>query len=291
MDISIGVVGLGFVGDALKNGFEHFGVNDISIYDPKIKGSTIDDVIQADIVFVCVPTPMRKGGAIDDTIVGSVLSQLNEKEYNGVIVIKSTLLPTSVREFRRFYSSLRITTNPEFLTERRAREDFINTEWILLGGDKDDVALLKSLYLFVYRNAPQDIVYAEVTAESAVMAKYMTNAWFSVKVSLMNEYYQLWNILIDKDMVSGNWDDVVNAFSLDKRVGPTHLQVPGPDDDFGFGGRCFPKDLNALMNLAKMNGSSAKVMAAAWNDNSEYRQNKDWLTIDGAVSEDYVEET
>jgi len=242
MDKSIGIIGLGFVGDALKNGFEYFGVTNIAVHDPKILGSTISRVIDKDIIFICVPTPMCKGGAIDDSIVQNVLRELETEHYSGVAVIKSTLLPTSVCKFRKWFPTLRIVTNPEFLTERRAREDFINTEWILLGGDKDDISLLKELYLFVYRNAPQDIMYAEVTAESAMMAKYMTNVWFSVKVSLMNEYHQLWNILTDKDMVSGDWDDIVRAFSLDSRVGPTHLQVPGPDGDFGFGGKCLVGD-------------------------------------------------
>lgn len=289
MDTSIGVIGLGFVGDALKNGFEHFGVTDIAVHDPKIE-SSVDDVIGKDIIFICVPTPMKMGGNIDDSIVHEVLRELESRKYSGVAVIKSTLLPTSVNKFRKWFPTLRIATNPEFLTERRAREDFINTKWILLGGDNCDTSILKRLYSFVYRDSPHAIMYAEISAEAAMMAKYMTNVWFSVKVSLMNEFHELWGKLQDDGEISGSWHDLVNAFALDERVGPTHLQVPGPDGDYGFGGKCFPKDLNALMALSREMGSSTKVMAAAWNDNVDYRANKDWLTIDGAVSEDYVED-
>lgn len=233
MKISIGIIGLGFVGDALKNGFQHFGISDIKQYDPKICGTSYDDVLDTDVAFVCVPTPMKNGGSIDDTIVDDVLNELSHRHYAGLVVIKSTLLPTSVSKFINQYDRLRIATNPEFLTERRAREDFINTEWIILGGDKNDIAMLKELYKYVYRNARQNIEYAEITAEAAMFVKYMTNTWFAVKVSLMNEYYQLWSMLGNDE-----WDKVVGAFSLDKRVGPTHLQVPGPDRDRGWGGKC-----------------------------------------------------
>lgn len=290
MNKKIGVIGLGFVGDALKNGFEHFGITDISFYDPKIQESSMDDIINADIVFVCVPTPMKTGGSIDDSIVDKVLLDLNDRKYGGIAVIKSTLLPTSVRIFTKKYSNLRIATNPEFLTERRARQDFIDTEWVIIGGDQESCRQIRDLYEFVYRDASQHIEYAEVTAEIAMMAKYMTNTWFSVKVSLMNEYNQIWNCLRDSDRVLGDWDDLISAFSLDKRVGPTHLQVPGPDGDRGFGGKCFPKDLNALMSLCTRTGTNCDVMKSAWNDNLIYRKDKDWLNIDGAVVEDYVEE-
>lgn len=290
MNWSVGIVGLGFVGDALKNGFEHFGISDIKCYDPKIDGSKVTDICSCDFIFICVPTPMKSGGHLDDRIVLSVLNDLHRCHADGIIIIKSTLLPTSVRRCIQEFTDLRIVTNPEFLTERRARQDFINTEWILIGGDYDDVIEVRRLYEYVYRDATQHIKYAEVSAESAMMAKYMTNVWFSVKVALMNEFHELWDVLRSQNKVSGGWDDVVNAFSLDNRVGPTHLDVPGPDGDFGFGGKCFPKDLNAMISLIRSHGTSCRILAAAWNDNSRYRRNKDWLMIDGAISGDYVEE-
>lgn len=286
MKHSIGIIGLGFVGDALKNGFEHFGINGVAVHDPKM-GSSISDVIDSSVVFICVPTPMKNGGYIDDSIVNSVLNELDDANYDGIIVIKSTLLPTSVRKFINKYQKLRIATNPEFLTERRAREDFINTEWIILGGDSKDTDELKKLYQFVYRSSPHNIAYSEITAESAMMVKYMTNVWFSVKVTLMNEYFELWNSLLNNNKVTGNWDDLVNAFSLDKRVGKTHLQVPGPDGLKGFGGKCFSKDLNAFIGMCDDIGSNSSLMKTAWNDNLTYREDYDWLRIDGAISESY----
>lgn len=286
MNKTIGVIGLGFVGDALKNGFEHFGLSEIAVHDPKL-GTSITAVEHCDVVFVCVPTPMGNGGVIDDSIVKHVLDDLVGLGYNGVVVIKSTLLPTSVHKFIEDYD-LRIMTNPEYLTERCAREDFINTKWVILGGAGRDIAEVREIYEYVYRDS-EEVKYSTVTAEAAMMAKYMTNTWFSVKVALMNEYHELWTSLLDKDAVAGDWDDLVDAFSHDVRVGPTHLQVPGPDGDFGFGGKCFPKDLNALISLVDEYNTTNRILIAAWNDNSDYRKNKDWLEIDGAVSEDYIE--
>ena len=285
--MNIGIAGLGFVGDALKYGLEYFGIHDIKTYDPKISGSRMSDISACDIIFVCVPTPMGKGGCIDDSIVDSVLAELQDLGSKGTVVIKSTLLPTSVSKFIKKYHSLKIVTNPEFLTERRARRDFINSEWVIIGASSEEHGRpLHNLYKQIFTGIP----FITVSPEAAMMVKYMTNVWFAVKVSLMNEYHDAWNKMQESGMVSGTWDSIVDAFGLDTRVGTTHLQVPGPDGHRGWGGKCFPKDLNALMSLFAELGCTNDVMRAAWNDNKKFRTNKDWLVIDGAVSSTYEED-
>lgn len=284
--MKIGIIGLGFVGDAMKYGCENFGFNDIVVYDPiKLPGSKIDDLIDTDISFVCVPTPMGAGGKIDDSIVCNVIESLNNIRYKGIISIKSTLVPTSVNKIIELFRYLKITTNPEFLTERSARQDFVNSKWVVVGGKREYTSVLKEFYEKMFKSAK----IVEVTAEAAMMAKYMTNTWFAVKVSLMNEFYDLWSKMSECG-IKGSWDEVVGAFSSDDRVGPTHLQVPGPDGDYGFGGKCFPKDLNAIKSLSVAFDAVHNVMNAAWDDNKKFRKNKDWLNIDGAVSESYKEE-
>ena len=284
-DISIGIAGLGFVGDALKNGLEHFGYVGIKVYDPyKFPDININNIINCDIIFVCVPTPMGQNGAMDDTILRNVLDNLNG--YNGVVTIKSTVTPSTINKIKIDYSKLRIATNPEFLTERIARQDFIDTKWVIIGADNsNDSEILIKLHEKMFPKAK----VAVVSPEAAMMVKYMTNVWFAVKVSLMNEFYELWNKMCDEREISCGWDDLVKAFSLDLRVGSAHLQVPGPDGDRGWGGRCYPKDLNALMALCREYDTSSKVMSAAWDDNRKYRKNKNWLKIDGAVTAEYKE--
>lgn len=274
----VGIAGLGFVGDAIYFGF--MGQNSIVSYDPiKYQHHTISMLKDTEFVFICVPTPMRKDGSMDDSAVRDVLTKLESINYDGIAIIKSTVIPNIMEKLIDDYKDLKIVANPEFLTERRAREDFANTKWVLLGGDLADCAKVSILYRNAFPNANIDMI----SAGGAMMVKYMTNVFFSVKVSLMNEFRSIWS----RD--HNDWDSVVDAFSHDSRVNPEHLKIPGPDGDFGFGGKCFPKDLNAFMALAKSMGLTSRIPDAAWEDNKEFRTNKDWLNIDGAVTEDYEE--
>jgi UDPglucose 6-dehydrogenase len=280
--MSIGIIGFGFVGDAMYCGLRDRGLEDVIVYDPyKIPESKIEDFKDVSMAFICVPTPMGKGGKMDDAALVDVLDKLAGIEFRGISVIKSTTIPNKITELRKKYSELRIVTNPEFLTQRRAREDFINTQWVLVGGDKDDTQYIAEFYRLLFPEA--NIV--EVGAEAVMMAKYMTNSFFACKVALMNEFYHVW-----EKLDCGDWQDVIKAFSADTRVGPNHLQVPGPDGDKGFGGKCFSKDLNALMAMAKLFGVPGNVMNGAWESNKTFRENKDWLEIEGAVTGDYEDE-
>lgn len=282
----IGVIGLGFVGQALVDGINHLADKEIHIdfrvYDPKYtENVTIDMLDDSDIIFVCVPTPMGADGHIDDSIINSTLFNLERIGYKGIVCIKSTVLPTSIIKFKKTFKSLKIITNPEFLTERTAREDFINSEWIILGGENEDLKLIEGFYRDLFKNKAKIV---KVSAEEAMMAKYMTNTLFAVKVSLMNEFYYLWNSINDN---RDSWNNIIKAFSSDTRVGLTHLEVPGHDGQMGWGGKCWPKDLNALMALSKNNETVHNVMEAAWESNKIFRKDKNWLKIPGAVNEHY----
>jgi len=106
----------------------------------------------------------------------------------------------------------------------------------------------------------------------------MANCFFATKVSFMNEMRQAANKL------SVDWNQVMNGFVSDGRIGNSHLDVPGHDGSLGFGGKCFPKDINAFINLFESIGIDPTVMKAAWDKNLEVRQNHDWEKIKGAVS-------
>jgi UDP-N-acetyl-D-mannosaminuronate dehydrogenase len=286
MKISIGIIGFGFVGKAISNGFAVLGkenFSDIIIYDPKTRPETsFNSIFRSDYLFICVPTPMSSTGEIDTTIIESVFVDLNTMNYAGVVVIKSTTTPVKVEYLINKFKNLKIITNPEYLTERCANEDFIKSPWIVVGDDFDYSDRLMDVYAKLWPSSK----IVKVGACAAMMAKYMTNSWFATKVSLMNEFRSLWNSL---NYGERDWEDVVKAFSSDDRVGPTHLQVPGPDGDFGFGGKCFVKDINAMIHMCKTVGSVHNVMAGACATNQKVRTNKDWLLIDGAVSCDYSE--
>ena len=117
--------------------------------------------------------------------------------------------------------------------------------------------------------------------ETAEMIKYMNNCFFATKVSFLNEMYQI------ADACGVDWDVAVEGFVRDGRVGHSHMSVPGPDGKFGFGGSCFPKDIQAMINFAESLSVSPDVLIGAWDKNLEVRPEEDWKELKGrAVTED-----
>lgn len=274
--MKIGVAGCGFVGSAVVDGINKLDPgHEFYKYDPYLyKDIKIESLKDCEMIFVCVPTPMDNNGKMDDVCLRDVFNNLSAINYKGLCIIKSTTVPIVVRKLIDDFKNLRIVTNPEFLTERVALQDFINSKWVIIGGEDEDSKKLYDFFIKLWPNAK----FSLIKADEAMMVKYMCNTWFSVKVSLINEFYDL----VDKTGM--DWNNVINAFATDDRVGPTHLQCPGPDGDRGFGGKCFPKDLNAMLYIMNELGIQNDVLKAAWTDNKYFRKNKDWLKIKWATS-------
>ena len=240
----IGIVGKGFVGAAVQYGFSpNVGCeSEVKTYDViKSKSThTLDEVVnQSDIVFLSVPTPSFSSGEIDLSILEKCLSDINsiiEPGSNTIILIRSTVVPGTTRKFQDSFNNLKLVFNPEFLTERSAKFDFINQSRIVLGGEKKHTKEVSELYKWRFG---ESLPVIETDFESAELIKYVTNTFFATKVSFMNDM----RILSDK--VGANWEDVIEGFVRDGRVGHSHLNVPGHDGKYGFGGSCFPKDVQA----------------------------------------------
>jgi len=277
--MKIGIIGNGFVGQAIIHGFI-LHVDDILIYDkdPKRSKHTMQELVcNAAVIFVCVPTPMFESGECDLSIVEYVCSKLSNFEHidKKVIVIKSTVVPGTIENLAKKYPKMNFVFNPEFLTERRARLDFINAARIVLGSDNplaNDIVEKLYRIRFPYRKI------IKTNLGTAQLIKYMANCFFATKVSFMNEMHQIC------EAIEGNWDKAVEGFILDGRIGNSHIDVPGHDGDFGFGGKCFPKDINAMIKKAESLGIDPKVMKGAWEKNKEVRKNLNWYNIPGAVS-------
>ena len=275
--MTIGIIGQGYVGTAIKIGFEpHY---EIETYDKfSTSKSTVnlhDLVLLSDVIFVCVPTPMNKDGSCHTDIVEEVVLEINEisisSESTPIVVLKSTVPPGTTDRLNSKCDGISVIFNPEFLTEANFIEDFKNQTRIILGGTRKGTNLLRQVYSKVFPTA-HIIKTGSITAE---MVKYMTNAYLATKVSFSNEIKQIC------DKLDIDYDKVVEYATLDERLGKTHLSVPGPDGDLGFGGHCLPKDINALINVAHELDIKTEVLEAVVETNDSVRENRDWEDMKG----------
>ena len=278
MKANIGIIGQGFVGNAIYQKFRnYFDVKTFDLDESKRTTDTLEEVVEAsDVVFVCVPTPMKRvDGSCDISIVESVVSKINNVGKDVIVVIKSTIPPTTTEMFNNTFKSITIVFNPEFLTEANAVKDFENQSKIILGGPRKGTTLLKQIYRLVFPSTP----IIKTGSTHAEMVKYLTNTFLATKVSFANEIYQVC------DKLGLDYDKVVEYATYDERLGKSHWSVPGPDGDLGFGGHCFPKDLSAMLKLTQMLNTTNNVLSATEKTNQEVRTDKDWEGMEGrAVS-------
>lgn len=282
---SIGIIGAGFVGGAISDGFKQY--TDVKVYDKnKDLGCDYKDVIQQDILFVCLPTPMQKDGSVDLSTIQNALERLSETlptTANKAVLLKSTVPPGACKHFQDQFKNLEIIFNPEFLTERTANLDFMQQRRVILGiGTNPEIptmnlVLVKQLYKA--RLGKIRIVF--VHWDFASLVKYGTNSFFCTKISFFNEIHDAAAALGFK----GN--DIVEEILEDGRIGKSHWQVPGHDGKRGFGGSCFPKDINGFMTFARKLGVEPIITRAAWVKNCLVRPERDWEQLKGrAVSDE-----
>ena len=267
----LGIIGQGFVGNAIYQKFKNY--YEVLTYDlDKSKcNSTFDEVDRkCKTIFVCLPTPMNKDGSCNVSIVEKVLSELNNKRQHDV-VIKSTIPPGTTKKWNLEYSNLSIVFNPEFLTEANAVKDFENQNRIILGGPRPTTTKIKRIYTKVF----SDIHIIKTGSTHAEMVKYVTNTFLATKVSFANEIYQITREL------NLDYNKVIEYAMFDERLGKSHWSVPGPDGDFGYGGHCFPKDLGALISVAKELNIDPKILESVRDKNDEIRTDRNWESMKG----------
>ncbi len=279
----IGVVGRGFVGSAVQFGFSpQVGCDaEVRVYDidPSKSTHTLEETVnESDFVFLSVPTPSNGDGSINIDILDNALNNINEvSERQNAILVRSTVIPGTTQKFQMKYTDLNLLFNPEYLTERSAKFDFINQSRFIIGSGEAMISKMCSENLAdLFRDRfGESISILETNYETAEMIKYMNNCFFATKVSFMNEMYKV----AEKSNV--DWEQAVSGFVTDGRVGHTHLDVPGPDGKFGFGGSCFPKDVRAMIKYAGEIGVEMNVLGGAWETNLQVRPEKDWEQLKG----------
>jgi UDPglucose 6-dehydrogenase len=190
---------------------------------------------------------------------------------NRIVVIKSTIPPGTTERLNKECEHIQLVFNPEFLTEANFIEDFKNQDRIIIGGPRPASTKVRQLFYKAFPNAR----IIKTSSTIAEMVKYMTNTFLATKVSFANEMYQIC------DMLGIDYDKVVEYATHDERLGKSHWSVPGPDGHYGFGGSCFPKDINALIKVAEKWDIPSNVISAAWETNLDVRPEEDWKELKG----------
>ena len=264
--MKISVIGLGFVGSAIKKSFEMKNEKVIGYDKYKKCNNTFLDCLQSDIMFLCLPTKFNEVSCeYDKNPIYETCNNLEKYEYSGLILIKSTVEPSTTRELYSLYSSLKFIHNPEFLSAKTAFHDFHNQKHIVLGKNdnvsNEDLNILEKFYSKLYPDA--EISFCN-SIESESMKSFV-NCFYSVKIQFFNELY----LTCEKN--GSDFNKVRDLMLKNKWINPMHTQVPGTDGKLSYGGLCFPKDTNALFSYMKKNNIPSKVLGATIKERNEIR--------------------
>lgn len=301
---TVGQVGYGFIGNSVVELFrphcnvyvyDKAGYEGRESKDNLVCCNKIDLVVlSAEIIFVAVPTPMKQSGECHTGIIESVLqdiqnaaARLKRDIGSFIVVLKSTVPPGFTKRMQERFA-LRIVFSPEFLTEANAVEDFKKANRVILGGDIEDARVVFKYFegvwpdrqMETYTSHPDGPV-AIIQCDSAVaeMVKLSTNVHLTARVMISNELY----LICEKLGIP--YDDVKMLTQLDRRIGTSHMNVPGPDGHLGYGGHCFVKDTQNLAFLTELLGTSSKyahdecpnnLFSALHRRNLDIREDRDW---------------
>ena len=294
----IGVIGAGYVGLVTGACFAEFGVfvtcvdkdekkirslrkGIVPFYEPglddlvqrnikqgrlKFTAKIADVVDDCLVIFIAVGTPPRGDGSADlkyvDEVAGEIARHMNDYK---VIVTKSTVpvgtgkrIARIIAKHQRAKSNFDIVSNPEFLREGAAIEDFMRPNRVVIGANSQQaVAILKDLYNPLYLIETPFVI---TNIETAELIKHASNSFLAAKISFINEIANLC------EKVGADVNVVAKGMGLDRRIGPKFLHA-GP----GFGGSCFPKDTKALIRLAEEHDTELSVVRAAITANEKQK--------------------
>ena len=205
-------------------------------------------------------------------MVNDINETVNSNQDGKIVAIKSTIPPGTTNRLNKECEHISVIFNPEFLTEANFIEDFRNQSRIIIGGERPATTKLRQVYSLAF----PDATIVKTGSKTAEMVKYMTNTFLATKVSFANEMYEIC------ERLGIDYDKVVEYAIYDERLGKSHWAVPGPDGKMGFGGSCFPKDINALIELSKNNLDLwPATLIGAWATNLDVRPEEDWKELKG----------
>lgn len=235
--MKIGIIGWGVVGSATGEGFITLG-HEVSRHDPKFD-TQIYDVLDTDIVFVCVPTPEADDGSCDLSIIHETIDNLKDLNYEGVIALKSTIIPGTTESIVNKYNDDNICFVPEFLRERSAYEDFLMNNDVLAIGAHTDTAF--ALVCEAHGSISDNAMW--MTPTEAEILKYYSNTFNALRVTFANVMYEVC------EKLDADYGKVLEAY-LERGTATSDYMECGPNMR-GYGGMCLPKDTKAMADLIK----------------------------------------
>jgi UDPglucose 6-dehydrogenase len=253
---------MGFVGTAINAFFA--GRLPTVQYD-KYKGiGKPDDLLPADLIYLCLPT-LCTGNTYDTKELCYTFEYLSENSYNGVVLVKSTVLPGYLQQMNNKYPGLKLVANPEFLSAATAAEDFATQRHIVLGFTEQSEVHCRSIIDFYATYFPEaEISYCDAT--SAALVKLGCNGFYATKI----QYFTELKLLCDKSGV--DYLHVRKMMLRNGWINEMHTRVPGHDGQVSFGGACLPKDIKAMTNFARILGVPNAVITAVYQEQQQMRE-------------------
>lgn len=255
--MKIGIVGLGIVGSAIKYGFEKLGHN-VKVHDIKLETS-LQDLIDTKVIFVCVPTPALDNNFCDTSVVESVIDNLNNYQYQGIVAIKSTVQPGTTEKLIQKYTRFKIAFVPEFLRERCAIADFTENHDICIIGTTD-------LHVFecikeIHGKYPKQ--FSMLSPTEAELSKYFNNIYNATLITFANSFYEVCKNL------DADYTKIKNTITQRDHIEDIYLDCN--DNIRGFGGVCLPKDLKAIAAICKNKNLNVEFFQNLLKENSKYK--------------------
>ena len=293
---SIGIIGIGVLGKALLETYElinNDNNNDnnnlvIKSYDKynnthigktqcNIKCNSIEEMIDCNIIFLCLPTEFcNVKKEYEKTEIYLVCAKLEELNYSGIVILKSTVEPKTTSHLSTIYSKLNIVHNPEFLTARTATEDYKNQKHIVLGfvdkynytyknnfRDKENIIMYLDTFFKLYFPFAKISICSSDESESM---KLFCNSFYATKIQFFTE------IKLLCDSLGIEYNNIRSLMLNNEWINPMHTTIPGPDGNISYGGKCFPKDIEALREVFEKMEVSHKVIDAVISENKEMRK-------------------
>lgn len=257
--MQIGIIGLGVVGEAVKNGLELIG-HTVRPYDIKHAHTSLEHILATELTFICVPTPGAEDGACDTSVVEQVLRDLDARGYRGLITIKSTVVPGTTDRFQKQFPTLRLAFCPEFLRERSAVMDFVERHDVCIIGasSQEDFEIIQR----AHGRLPKNVFHMKPV--EAEFAKYFSNVYNALRIIFANSFYEACQA------TGADYAAVKHALVHRENITDHYLDC---NDNFrGFGGVCLPKDTRAFAAFVKSKGLDLKLFEAIVEENAKFKR-------------------